>query len=33
MHFDNSKKIAEKRLEKHKEAINQMEKEINAKDF
>ncbi len=33
MHFDKSKKIAERRLEKHKEAVKQIEKEVEAEDF
>lgn len=33
MHFEETSQIARKRLEKHKEAITQIEKEIKAEDF
>jgi putative nucleotidyltransferase with HDIG domain len=33
MHFEETEKLAKKRLEKHKEAITEMEREINAEDL
>jgi putative nucleotidyltransferase with HDIG domain len=33
MHFEQTKQLAKKRLEKHKEAITEMEREINAEDL
>jgi putative nucleotidyltransferase with HDIG domain len=33
LHFDRTKKVAEKRLEKHKEAVKQIERENKAEDF
>ena len=33
LHFEKSKEIARKRLEKHENAVKQIEKEIKAKDF
>ena len=33
MHFEETEQLAKKRLEKHKEAITEMEREINAEDL
>lgn len=33
MHFEETKELARKRLEKHKEAISQIEREVNAEDL
>ena len=33
LHFEKSKDIAGKRLEKHKEAVSQIQREMDAEDF
>jgi len=33
MHFEETRKLARKRLEKHKDAVRQIEKEFKAEDF